>query len=41
MLKIDCYRTKFGFSPGSPLVSSTPILQQDEKAFITRFQLTF
>jgi len=39
--KIDYYQTKFGFSPGSPAVSSTPILKQDEKAFITRFQVSF
>ena len=39
--KIDYFQTKFGFVPGSPLVSSTPILQQDEKAFITRFQIAF
>jgi hypothetical protein len=41
MFKLDYYQTKFGFAPGSPLVSSTPILQQDEKSFITRFQLSF
>jgi phosphate-selective porin OprO/OprP len=41
LFKIDYYQTKFGFAPGSPLVSSTPILQQDEKAFVTRFQVSF
>ena len=41
LFKIDYYQTKFGFAPGSPAISSTPILKQDEKAFITRFQLAF
>lgn len=39
--KIDYYQTKFDFAPGAPAVSTTPILRQDEKAFITRFQLAF
>ncbi len=39
--KLDFYQTKFGFAPGSPLVSTTPNLRQDEKSFITRFQLSF
>jgi phosphate-selective porin OprO/OprP len=41
MLKIDYYQTDFGFNSGAPAVSSAPVLRQDEKAFITRFQLTF
>lgn len=41
MLKIDYYQTDFGFAPGAPAVSTAPVLRQDEKAFITRFQLTF
>jgi len=39
--KIDGYQTKFGFSPLAPAVSTAQILRQDEKAFITRFQLAF
>jgi phosphate-selective porin OprO/OprP len=41
MLKIDYYQTDFGFSSLAPAVSTAPVLRQDEKAFITRFQLTF
>lgn len=37
----DYYQTQFDFSPGAPAVSSTPLLRQDEKVLITRFQLTF
>jgi phosphate-selective porin OprO/OprP len=39
--KFDYYQTKFGFAPGAPPVSATPLLRQDEKAFITRFQVSF
>lgn len=39
--KIDYYQTKFGFNAAAPAVSSTPLLRQDEEAFITRFQLAF
>jgi phosphate-selective porin OprO/OprP len=39
--KFDLYQTKFGFAPGAPAVSTTPLLRQDEKSFITRFQLSF
>ena len=39
--KIDYYQTKFGFNAAAPALSSTPLLRQDEKAFITRFQLAF
>jgi phosphate-selective porin OprO/OprP len=39
--KIDYYQTHFGFNSAAPAVSSSQILRQDEKAFITRFQLTF
>jgi len=41
LFKIDYYQTKFGFSPLAPAVPTTQILRQDEKAFITRFQLSF
>lgn len=41
MLKIDYYQTDFGFPATAPAVSTAPVLRQDEKAFITRFQLTF
>ncbi|HEX2853642.1 MAG TPA: porin [Opitutaceae bacterium] len=37
----DYYQTDFGFNVAAPAVSSNPVLRQDEKAFITRFQLTF
>jgi phosphate-selective porin OprO/OprP len=37
----DYYQTKFGFNSAAPAVSSTQLLRQDEKAFITRFQLSF
>jgi phosphate-selective porin OprO/OprP len=39
--KLDYYQTKFGFAPGAPAVPSTPLLRQDEQAFITRFQVSF
>jgi len=41
MVKFDYYQTKFGFAPGAPAVPATAILRQDEKALITRFQLSF
>jgi phosphate-selective porin OprO/OprP len=37
----DYYQTRFRFNSAAPAVSATPILRQDEKAFITRFQLGF
>ncbi|MDD2764965.1 MAG: porin [Opitutaceae bacterium] len=37
----DYYQTRFGFAPGAPAVSTAPVLRQDEKAFITRFQVAF
>jgi phosphate-selective porin OprO/OprP len=40
-LKIDYYQTKFGFAPGAPAISTTPILRQDEETLITRFQVSF
>jgi phosphate-selective porin OprO/OprP len=40
-LKLDYYQTDFGFNAAAPAVSSAPVLRQDEKAFITRFQLGF
>src|SRR6478736_1701898 len=39
--KLDYYQTKFGFAPGAPTVPTTPLLRQDEQAFITRFQVSF
>jgi hypothetical protein len=39
--KLDYYHTAFGFDPAAPPVSATPVLRQDEKAFITRFQLSY
>jgi len=39
--KFDYYQTKFGFSPLAPAVSGTQILRQDEKALISRFQVSF
>lgn len=41
LFKIDYYQTRFGFAAGAPAVKTTPLIRQDEKAFITRFQLTF
>lgn len=41
MLKIDYYQTRFGFSSLASAVSAAPVLRQNEKAFITRFQLGF
>lgn len=40
-LKFDYYQTRFAFNATAPSVSATPLLQQDEKALITRFQLSF
>lgn len=37
----DYYQTDFGFNAAAPAVSTNPILRQDEKALITRFQLSF
>lgn len=41
MLKMDFYQSIFDFHPAAPLVPTAPVLRQDEKAFITRFQVTF
>ena len=41
MLKIDYYRTDFGFSSLVPAGPPAPVLRQAEQAFITRFQLAF
>ena len=38
-LTFDYYQTKFDFAPGAPAISTTPLLRQDEKGFITRFQV--
>ncbi|PTX96392.1 porin [Opitutus sp. ER46] len=37
----DYYQTNFGFHALAPAVPTTAILRQDEKAFITRFQISF
>ncbi|MBI2516629.1 MAG: porin [Opitutae bacterium] len=37
----DFYQTQFGFAPGAPAVSNAPVLRQDERALITRFQVSF
>jgi phosphate-selective porin OprO and OprP len=37
--KFDYYQTKFGFHSAS--APTAPVLQQDEKVFITRFQVSF
>lgn len=41
LLKLDYYQTDFGFAAGAPAVPSAPVLRQDEKALIARFQLGF
>jgi len=41
VLKLDYYQTDFGLHAAAPAVSSAAVLRQDEKAFITRFQLGF
>ncbi len=35
------YQTDFGFNRAAPAVPTAPVLRQDEKALITRFQLSF
>jgi phosphate-selective porin OprO and OprP len=37
----DYYQTRFSFNSLAPAVSAAPILRQDEKAFVSRFQLSF
>jgi phosphate-selective porin OprO/OprP len=39
--KVDYYHTKFDLSPLAPAVPTAPVLRQDERAFISRFQLAF
>ncbi len=41
VFKIDYYQTKFDFAPGAPASSTNLVLRQDEKALITRFQVSF
>jgi phosphate-selective porin OprO and OprP len=41
MVKFDYYQTKFDFAPHAPAVPTTAFLRQDEKALITRFQISF
>lgn len=39
--KLDYYQTAFDFATGAPAIPSNAVLRQDEKTFITRFQLAF
>jgi phosphate-selective porin OprO/OprP len=39
--KLDYYQTSFGFNSAAPAVSASQILRQDEKVFISRFQVSF
>lgn len=39
--KLDYYQTDFGFNAAAPATSTNAILRQDEKVFISRFQLGF
>lgn len=41
VFKLDYYQTSFDFAAGAPASPTTPALRQDEKSFITRFQLAF
>lgn len=41
VFKIDYYQTAFDFAAGAPASPTTPALRQDEKSFITRFQIAF
>ncbi|MSU46762.1 MAG: porin [Lacunisphaera sp.] len=41
VFKFDYYQTKFGFAPSAPADPAAPALRQDEKALITRLQLSF
>ena len=41
IVKFDYFQTQFGFAPGAPAASTNSVLRQDEKVFITRFQLSF
>jgi len=40
-LKLSYYQTAFDLARGAPAVPASPLLRQDEKAFITRLQLGF
>jgi len=40
-LKLDYLETHFGFAPGSPAVSTAPVLRQNEEALISRLQISF
>jgi phosphate-selective porin OprO/OprP len=41
VFKFDYYQTGFDFNAAAPAIPTTAALRQDEKAFITRFQLAF
>ena len=40
-VKIDYYQTRFGLAPLAPAVPTAVLLRQDEKALITRFQVSY
>ena len=41
LLKFDYHQTKFDFAPFAPATPAAVLLRQDEKAFISRFQIAF
>jgi phosphate-selective porin OprO/OprP len=41
VFKIDYYHTEFGLHATAPAIPTTPVIRQDEQAFISRFQLAF
>jgi len=40
-VKFDYYQTKFSLAPGAPAVPDAVLIRQDEKALISRFQVSF
>jgi len=40
-LTFDLYQTKFGYAKGAPAVLTNAVIRQDEKSFLTRFQIAF
>jgi phosphate-selective porin OprO/OprP len=41
LFKFDYFQTKFDFAPVALAVPAAVLLRQDEKALITRFQISF
>jgi len=41
LFKLDYFQTNFDFAAGAPVISNSAVLRQDEKAFISRFQIAF